>query len=102
MNKPTRTTSESETLIDHIIFSCPRRVNLPMYCLAQPSVTAIRVTRFPPRLKNIGNEGQYNQKSYVEDSAYLPLLMLRWNRCRDVQAGGFYGRAETSRPTKSG
>ena len=70
MNKPSRTTSDSETLIDHIIFSSPRRVNLPMYCLAQPSLTAIRVTRFPPRFKYIGNEGQYNQKSYVEDSAY--------------------------------
>ena len=30
------------------------------------------------------------------------LWMLRWDRCRDVQAGGFYARAETRRRTKSG
>ena len=30
------------------------------------------------------------------------LWMLRWNRCRDVQAGGFYARSNTSRRTKSG
>ena len=102
MDKPTRTASESETLIDHIIFSCLRRLNVAMYCLAQPSVTAIRVTRFAPRFKYIRNERQYNQKSYFEYSANLPLWMLRWNGCRDVQAGGFYACAVTSCRTKSG
>ena len=84
VDKPTRTTRQSETLIDHIISTCPQRVKftnvLPCSTIsdhdAPYACIDIRVTRFAPRFKYIRNERQFNEESYVEDCANLPLSVV--------------------------
>ena len=84
MDKPTRTIRQSETLIDHIISNCPQSVKfinvLPCSTIsdhdAPYACIDIRVRRFAPTFKYIRNERQFNEESYVEDCANLPLSVV--------------------------
>ena len=81
VNKPTRITSTSQTLIDHIISNMPNRIT---HCDVLPCPTIsdhdapyacinVRVCRFEPRYKFLRNEKRFNEQLFVEDFSMLPL-----------------------------
>ena len=84
MEKATRVTCVSESLIDHIISNNPKRVtytdvlpcsnvsdhDAPYACLN------IRVERFVPRLKIIRNERGFKEEEYIRDFASLPFGII--------------------------
>ena len=84
VEKATRTTQVSETLIDHIISNDPKRVTYtnvlpcsnvsdhdgPYACLN------IRAERFVPRYKIIRNERAFKEEDFIEDFSSLPFNIL--------------------------
>jgi hypothetical protein len=79
---PTRVTSKSKTLIDHIITNMPSRITytsvLPCPTIsdhdAPYACVNIRVTRFQPRFKMIRDEKNFDNKAFIEDFSTLPLM----------------------------
>ncbi|KAL9979131.1 hypothetical protein ACROYT_G016745 [Oculina patagonica] len=85
VQKPTRITPHSETLIDHIVSSDSKRVthvdvlpcsnvsdhDAPYACLN------IRVDRFVPRFKMIRNERGFKEEEFVRDFTSLPLSVIQ-------------------------
>ena len=81
VTKPTRTTKNSSTLIDHIISNSPERITftdvLPCPLLSDhdavyPCVN-IKVTRFQPRYKYIRDERNLDETAFIEDVKGLPM-----------------------------
>ena len=84
VDKTTRVTRTSETLIDHIISNDPRRVtytdvlpcsnvsdhDAPFACLN------IRVKRFVPRFKMIQNERGFKKEEFVREFTSLPFSII--------------------------
>ena len=81
---PTRVTSKSKTLIDHIITNMPSRIThtsvLPCPTIsdhdAPYTCVNIRVTRFQPRFKTIRDEKRFNEKAFIDDFSTLPFSVV--------------------------
>ena len=84
VNKPTRITSTSQTLIDHIISNMPNRIT---HCDVLPCPTIsdhdgpyacvnVRVCKFESRYKFLRNEKRLNEQSFIEDISMLPLNLV--------------------------
>ncbi len=85
VEKATRVTRTSETLIDHIVSNDPKRVtytdvipcsnvsdhDAPYACLN------IRVERFVPRFKIIRNERGFQEEEYIRDFTSLPFSVIQ-------------------------
>ena len=85
VEKATRVTGSSETLIDHIVSNDPKRVtytdvlpcsnvsdhDAPYACLN------IRVERFVPRYKLIRNERRFQEEEYIRDFTSLPFSIIQ-------------------------
>jgi exonuclease III len=84
VNKPTRITSSSRSLIDHIISSHPNRIThtdvLPCSIASDHdgsyACINIRVERFRPRYKYIRYEKQFDQEAFLKDFSTLPLSLI--------------------------
>ena len=81
---PTRVTSKSKTLIDHIITNMPNRITytsvLPCPTIsdhdAPYACVNIRVTRFQPRFKMIRDEKHFDNKAFIDDFSTLPFSVI--------------------------
>ena len=81
VTKPTRVTRISKTLIDHIVVNFPQNItytdvipcsmvgdhDAPFACIN------VRVPRFQPRFKFLGNEKELDENAFKEDFSVLPL-----------------------------
>ena len=84
VEKATRTTQVSETLIDHIISNDPKRVTytnvLPCSNVSDDdgsyACLNIRAERFVPRYKMIRNERAFKEEDFIEDFSSLPFNIL--------------------------
>ena len=84
INKATRTTRWSSTLIDLIISDCPQSIKytdvLPCSIISDHNgpyaLVDIRVQRFTPRFKYIRNEKHFDDKAFVEECSNLPLSVV--------------------------
>ena len=81
VTKPTRTTKNSSTLIDHIISNSPERITftdvLPCPLLSDHDAVYacvnIKVTRIQPRYKYIRDELNFDETAFIEDVKGLPM-----------------------------
>ena len=84
IKKPTRVTSESKTLIDHIVSNHPSRITytdvLPCSLVsdhdAPYACINVRIERFQPRFKYIRNEKTFNPIAFQNDFSTLPLSLI--------------------------
>ena len=84
VNKPTRTTLNRASLIDHIILSnptiCKHTDVLPCPHISDHdgpyAILNVRVPRFQPRLKYIRDEKHLNIEQYVSDISDLPFSLI--------------------------
>ena len=84
VNKPTRTTLNRASLIDHIILSNPticKHIDvLPCPHISDHyglyAILNVRVRRFQPRLKNTRDEIHLNIEQYVSDTNDLPFSLI--------------------------
>lgn len=84
INKATRTTRRSSTLIDLIISNCPQSIKytdvLPCSIISDHdgpyALVDIRVQRFTPRFKYIRNEKHFDDKAFVEECSNLPFSVV--------------------------
>ena len=84
VNKPTRTTLNRASLIDHIILSnptiCKHTDVLPCPHISDHDgpygILNVRVPRFQPRLKYIREEKHLNIEKYVSDINDLPFSLI--------------------------
>ena len=84
VERPTRITSKSKTMIDHIISNKP---NCITYCNVLPCPTIsdhdepfvcinIRTTRFQPRFKFIRHEKKFDKEAFIRDFSALPFNLV--------------------------
>ena len=85
VEKATRVTRTSETLIDHIVSNDPKRVTytdvIPCSNVsdhdAPYACPNIRVERFVPRFKIIRNERGFQEEEYIRDFTSLPFSVIQ-------------------------
>ncbi len=93
--KPTRTTSTTRTLIDHLISNYSSKIThsdvLPCASISDhdTAYTRInaRITRYIPRYKYILNEKSFNINSFKQDFPTLPLQTIYGMESRDDMVG---------------
>jgi len=84
VERPTRTTPTSKTLIDHIISNAPNRVT---YCNVLPCPTIsdhdgpyacinVRVKRFQPRYKLLRNEKRFDESAFKKELSSVPFNVV--------------------------
>ena len=84
VQKPTRITNKTQTLIDHIISNYPSRVThtdvLPCSLISDHdgpyACIDTRVERFQPRFKYIRNMKKFTPDAFVKDFSRLPLHLI--------------------------